>query len=721
MSGWRRAMGTAALLGLCAGAVDTSKAGSWAARSAHLREQMRGVLTLPDERVSLAPEIHRRITGEGYRIESLTYASEPGSRVTALLYLPAERRGRVPAIVLACGHGGSKSCLYAQYAGQLYAKLGFALLAPDTIGEEERHVDRKMGARGHDLYLKGEDTEAFVRTKLKRMVLGKITWDLMRGIDYLETREEVDGSRIGIMGYSLGGASAGSVAVLDDRVDAALICGWAFRGRYGEYSKYCTRMPYAAFTRLMGYDEMTALLAPHAATLFMVGEKDEVIDPDERGAATVRELKANVAGARRILQEAGVEGEIEAVFEPDADHRPYFLSRRGAAWMQSHLMRPEERRAVSEATVPFGAWADGQGHAIERLYNTEARERGLEAVDVGAVYREPAELACFPAEWKPTAEYTMAGWVERTVKANADEPPLTELGRARTYRNPLIAEPYMADPHVIRVDDTYYLYPTSHTRGYDAYVSEDLVRWGHKGTVFDDPRGGAWAPDVFHHRRGGKFYLYYTDNLPNGPRGTMNKQIGVAAADGPLGPFVDQRPLASEAIDAHLFQDDDGRLYLYYVHLAGGFKILVQPMADPLTKRGETAEVIRPTEDWEKVSGEVTEGPFMLKRGGTYYLMYSGTGADSPDYAIGYATARSPMGPFEKHPGNPIVRRRENLFGPGHHCVVEGPDGTLWMIYHQKVDEGRSFKRFAALDPLWFDDAGVIHARVSKGTDEPVP
>ena len=72
----------------------------------------------------------------------------------------------------------------------------------------------------------------------------------------------------------------------------------------------------------------------------------------------------------------------------------------------------------------------------------------------------------------------------------------------KTYRNPLLPEVVMADPHVIRMDGRYYLYATTHTKGYDAYVSDDLVHWEDKGLVFDDPRGGAWAPDVFHNRRG---------------------------------------------------------------------------------------------------------------------------------------------------------------------------------------------------------------------------
>lgn len=309
-----------------------------------------------------------------------------------------------------------------------------------------------------------------------------------------------------------------------------------------------------------------------------------------------------------------------------------------------------------------------------------------------------------------------------TPRERAAESGEASPARVKTYRNPVIDSKGMADPHVIRVGETYYMYPTTHTRGYDAFVSNDLVSWEHAGSVFEDPRGGAWAPDVFHHERGdGRFYLYYTDNDPTRPRAPLSKQIGVAVADGPLGPFEDKGALAAPAIDAHLFQDDDGRMYLYYVDLEGGFKIMVRPMADPLTSEGEAREVIRPTEPWEMVSGHVTEGPFMLKREGTYYLMYSGTGADSPNYGIGYATSDSPLGPFTKHAGNPIVGRSDSVLGPGHHSVVKGPDGELWMVYHQKVDDQQNFRRFVALDRLWFDEEGVIHAEATKGVDRPAP
>ncbi len=403
-----------------------TKPHAWIKRSADLRQQMWNILTLPTERIPLNAVVHRFIEDEDYRIEMITYASEPNSRVTALLCLPENIDKPVPAIVVACGHGGSKSAFYAQYAGQLYSKLGYACLVVDTIGEEEREATGRMGARGHDLYYLGDENPEFIRTKLKRMVLGKIVWDLMRGIDYLETRKEVDKDRIGIVGYSLGGATVGCVAILDERIKASVICGWAFRGRYATETKYCTRMPYAGFKKIMRFDEMTALLAPNSATLFICGTKDSVIDRDG-GATMVYELKMNIEGAKQILVEAKVNGTIDAEFVPEAGHRPFFLSHTGVSWMQKYLMLPERRRQVPAATVSFGEWVDSHGKSIEKLYNTEKNERGLQAVDCGAVLREPKELACFPGRDVPDSEYTMQGWVKATVEANQQEEAIPEL------------------------------------------------------------------------------------------------------------------------------------------------------------------------------------------------------------------------------------------------------------------------------------------------------
>ncbi len=318
-----------------------------------------------------------------------------------------------------------------------------------------------------------------------------------------------------------------------------------------------------------------------------------------------------------------------------------------------------------------------------------------------------------PALWTKRTRLVGAILCACAVAGSAEEP------RSRTYRNPLPGLEGLADPFVLRHEGRYLLYATGNGKAYPVFESADLVNWRRLGDCWSDPRGGLWAPEVLA-APDGRFYLYYTVSQTTGSGG-LRKVIGVVASDRPEGPFGDPTDLVARAIDAHPFLDEDGRLYLYYADLSQGFRIMGRAMADPRRPSGEPVELIRPTEPWETAHGRVTEGPFVLRRGSTYYLMYSGSGADSPHYAIGYATSSSPLGPFRKHPGNPIARGGGGVFGPGHHCVVQGPEGDWWMVYHQKFDDGINFRRFVALDPLRFEADGTIRAEVTRGLDRPAP
>lgn len=278
-----------------------------------------------------------------------------------------------------------------------------------------------------------------------------------------------------------------------------------------------------------------------------------------------------------------------------------------------------------------------------------------------------------------------------------------------TYTNPVIDEIGPADPAVIHFEGMYYLYCTGDNTSYHVYTSRDLVYWTKGRKVFIPGDRNVWAPDVFRDPNDKRFYLYYT----------VNKRIGVAVAERPDATFQDLVTLFDNTIDAHMFCEG-GKYYLYYVQLPG-FRIHVQPMKTPLEKLGRPIEIIRPTEPWEKVRGAVTEGPWMFKHKNTYYLLYSGTGANSLDYAIGYATATKPTGPFTKHPGNPIVHRTDSAFGPGHGCIITDAAGKLWSVYHQQKDDTQPWNRFICIDPLWFDENGVLHGKATRGTAEPAP
>ena len=102
----------------------------------------------------------------------------------------------------------------------------------------------------------------------------------------------------------------------------------------------------------------------------------------------------------------------------------------------------------------------------------------------------------------------------------------------------------------------------------------------------------------------------------------------MAVADSPLGPFkqAEKRWLYEEkAIDGHLFLDEDGTVYLYYVRLDAGNRIFVAKMAEDLKSIDTLYEhcLIQAEEPWETVDCLVAEGPFVLKHKGLYYLTYS--------------------------------------------------------------------------------------------------
>ncbi len=300
---------------------------------------------------------------------------------------------------------------------------------------------------------------------------------------------------------------------------------------------------------------------------------------------------------------------------------------------------------------------------------------------------------------------------------------------AETYSNPVLvdifpmnnheasdASPHVSemigigDPAVIFYEDRYYLYATGDNRSYDVYTSPDLVLWNKGAKIFTSNESGVWAPDVFYNDRERKFYLYYT----------VNMQIGVAVSDRPDGIFRDTGILVAHAIDAHLFLDNDGNYYLYYARYPE-FAVFVQPMESPVKKKGAPIQLLRPTEQWEKKSIPVVEAPWMLKHNGTYYLLYSGGGPDTADYAVGYAVSGSPVGPFTKFAGNPIVKKGPGIFGPGHCSVIPDRAGNLWMVYHQKTNAKKGWVRIICIDPLWFDGQGILHGRATRGTPEKAP
>lgn len=265
-----------------------------------------------------------------------------------------------------------------------------------------------------------------------------------------------------------------------------------------------------------------------------------------------------------------------------------------------------------------------------------------------------------------------------------------------------------ADPNIVRFGDTFYLYPT--TDGFEgwsgtqfkAYSSTDLVHWKDHGVILDlgpdvswaDSR--AWAPTIA--EKDGKYYFYFC----------ADANIGVAVSDSPTGPFKDAlgRPLlkagqfSGQMIDPAVFTDDDGQSYLYW----GNGHAYVAPLNADMTSLDLTRmKDITP-------SG-YNEGSFVIKRGGTYYFMWSENDTRDENYRVAYATGPSPTGPWTKR--GVILEKdlAQGIKGPGHHSVVQVPNTDDWYIaYHRfAIPGGDGTHRETTVDKLEFDADGLIN------------
>ncbi|TKC09111.1 glycoside hydrolase family 43 protein [Pedobacter frigoris] len=262
----------------------------------------------------------------------------------------------------------------------------------------------------------------------------------------------------------------------------------------------------------------------------------------------------------------------------------------------------------------------------------------------------------------------------------------------------------LADPTIFLDKGIYYLYGTGGENGFMVYQSTDLKKWtgpvGHnKGYALSKGESygtkGFWAPQVFKHK--GTYYISYT----------ANEQIAVATSNSPLGPFKQKvlKPLSrtGNQIDPFIYFDTDGTPYLYHVKLQQGNRIFVVKMkkdlSDITTERA--IECISGIEKWENTENTgwpVTEGPTVIKRNKLYYLIYSANDFRSKDYAVGYATSNSPMGPWKKHSGSPFISRSNiGLNGTGHGDLFKDKSGNYQYVMHVHHSNNKVSPRITAL------------------------
>lgn len=174
------------------------------------------------ERTPLNARTVRTIEADGYRIENVIFESQPNHHVTANLYLP-DADSPVPGVVVSSGHSRTgKTADYNQRFGIMMAKHGMAALCFDPIGQGER--SQILNSEGEPQF--SSTTSEHFLIGVGSILVGRNTaryrvWDAMRAIDYVASRPDVDGERIGFTGCSGGGTLTSYVMALDDRVACA--------------------------------------------------------------------------------------------------------------------------------------------------------------------------------------------------------------------------------------------------------------------------------------------------------------------------------------------------------------------------------------------------------------------------------------------------------------------------------------------------------------------
>lgn len=246
----------------------------------------------------------------------------------------------------------------------------------------------------------------------------------------------------------------------------------------------------------------------------------------------------------------------------------------------------------------------------------------------------------------------------------------------------------------------------------DAFSSPDMVHWTKHPEVLSVDniswaKWALWAPSVI--KANGKYYLFFgaNDIQRNGEVGG----IGVAVADRPEGPFKDAlgHPLIGEIvngaqpIDQFVYYDEpSGEYYMFYggwshcnvVRLAPDL-LSVVPFPD-----GEMYKEVTPE--------NYVEGPFMLRRNGKYYFMWSEGGWGGPNYSVAYAIADNPLGPF-KRIGKILWQDKSVATGAGHHSVIQVPGrDEYYIVYHRHPLGHGGSERVVCIDRLEFDEDGHI-------------
>jgi beta-xylosidase len=288
--------------------------------------------------------------------------------------------------------------------------------------------------------------------------------------------------------------------------------------------------------------------------------------------------------------------------------------------------------------------------------------------------------------------------------------------------NPII-DGHFADPTIVAYNDSFYIYATIDPWGGDELailVTKDFRKWEQihinwptklACTSPTSLKNNVWAPSIVK-AKNGRFYMYVS----------VGSEVWAGVSDCPLGPWknakLDNSPLISSnaipgfhMIDSECFIDDDGQAYLYWgsgLNWVNGKCFVVKLKSDMVTFDSEPKDITPPN---------YFEAPYMYKRNGTYYLMYSEGKCTNATYKVRYSTGKTPFGPWTEGVNSPILSTSSDstTLGPGHHTLFTVNNQT-YILYHRIFPQKKDFLlRQLCIDSLNFDKNGAIKTVHPKG------
>jgi len=301
-----------------------------AARREFFLRQLDG---LPPRPRQVPARLTGTLSGPGFRVEKIVFESRPGQHVTGLLYLPTSKPP-YPAVLMACGHADvGKAYREYQQICMLLACHGMAAFCYDPISQGER--SQLFGPDGKRLH---HCVNQHTLLGLGCILLGTNTaryriYDGMRALDYLLTRPEIDGRRIGVAGNSGGGTESSYLMALDERIWAA--------------APGCYLTSFARLLETSGPQDAEQSICGQIG--FGMDEADYVLMRAPRPTcicASTRDATFDIAGtwdtfreAKRFYARVGVSERVDLV-ETDDRHGMVLQLREGTArWMSRWLLQ----------------------------------------------------------------------------------------------------------------------------------------------------------------------------------------------------------------------------------------------------------------------------------------------------------------------------------------------------------------------------------------------